>query len=290
MSLPIIQQQTVTHRPAKRGKAKSKKVEVVTPLLYSQGTKQERLQELYNQWFDCKRCDLCTFKADPTKPDIVFGEGNPETCDILVVGEAPGEEEEASSIPFVGNSGQLLNQVLAITSDDTQIREFHADYVKQPKTGSRGEAAKEHFHKQMVEWRYNRFFITNAVGCRPPENRTPTPDEMKACWERLWNIIYIIDPLAIIACGNSALAAVMQKAQVKITQMRGNIYDVEYTGRLGKVTYPVVPTFHPSYLLRKADWKVKGGDWDKTVEDWRKALRVVDWLRNKHYGTPIPQR
>jgi uracil-DNA glycosylase len=278
----------LTHRTSKRGRLK--RIEFSTHLQTVQGSKREQLQALYNDWYGCKRCNLCNLKTDPESLEIVFGEGNPDTADIVIVGEGPGEEEEATSVPFVGNSGQLLNQVIAATSDDQQVRSLYSQYCQIPRIGSRGREANDHFHRQMVEWRYNLFFITNAVACRPPENRTPTADEIKTCWERVWNIIYIIDPLAIIACGNSALSAVMQKSQVKITHMRGNIYDVEFVGRVGKVIYPVVPTFHPSYLLRKADWKVKGGDWDKTIEDWRKALRVVDFLRNKHYGTPIPRR
>jgi uracil-DNA glycosylase len=279
-----------TPAPAKkRGRPKAKKEEVSVPLINVPGTKKEQLHFLYDSWHNCQRCILGSFR-EPGVGDIVFGEGNADTADIVIVGEGPGEEEERTSVPFVGNSGHLLNQILASTADDPQIQKFHEEYNKLPRTGKQAQLNAEHFHKQIFEWRYNRFFITNAVACRPPENRQPTQDEIKACWERLWNIIYVIDPLMIIALGNSALAAVMQKAQVKITAMRGHIYDVEYKGRFGKVIYPVVPTFHPSYLLRKADWKVKGGDWEKTLDDVRKALRVADFLRNKYYGTPIPQR
>ena len=279
-----------TAAPKKKVRGKARKDDTPTPLHAFQGTKKEQLQQLYNQWFGCTRCTLCTLKTDPTKSDIVFGEGNPDTADILIIGEAPGEEEEATSVPFVGNSGQLLNQILAMTSDDPAIRAFYEQYSKMPRTGKKGEEAKNHFHKQIIDWRYERFFVTNAVACRPPENRTPFPDELKACRERLMNILYILDPLIVIACGNSALTTLFRSVSVKITQMRGNVYDGRFDGRFGTITYPVFPIYHPSYLLRKADWNSKNGDWAKTVDDVRKALRVADFLRHHYHGTPIPQR
>ncbi len=283
-SLPIITDKA----PKKRGRKRA--ADIVVPLIEVQGTKRERLQALYNNWYGCKRCQLSLARDVGSRDEIVFGEGNPETADVIVVGEAPGEEEERHSIPFVGPSGLLLNQIVASVSDDPVVRQMYFDYSKVSRVGKKGEELTQLFNERMVEWRYSRFFLTNAVACRPPENRTPNFEEIKMCWERLWNIIYIVDPLLIIACGNSAISAVMRKVQAKVTQMRGNIYDVEFKGRIGDLTYPVIPTFHPSYLLRKADWRVKGGDWEKTIEDWRKAMRVLDFLRNRHYNTPIPQR
>jgi uracil-DNA glycosylase len=82
----------------------------------------------------------------------------------------------------------------------------------------------------------------------------------------------------------------MRKNQVKITAARGRIYDVEFPGRLGPVTYPVLPIYHPSYLLRKADWNEPNGDYAKTVKDWRLGLKAVDFLRRQYFGTPMPQR
>jgi DNA polymerase len=275
--------------PAPKKRGRKKIVDAPVTLLNTPGTKREQLQALYAQWFGCTRCDLCHFR-DPEKPDIVFGEGNPDTADVVIVGEAPGEEEERTSVPFVGNSGQLLNQIIAHYTDDPGVREDYEKYAKAPRSGAAGAAHVKAFNEMMFEYRKKDFFITNAVGCRPPDNRQPNQIEIKACWERLWNIIYIIDPLLIIVAGNSALSAVLRKQQVQITRMRGTVFDATYDGRVGKVVYPVIPIYHPSYLLRKADWKVQGGDWQKTLADWKKAMNVLDFLRNKHYGTPIPQR
>lgn len=283
-----------TNAPPKRGgRGRPKNAELSVPLLETDpsASKRDRLHALFNQWFACQRCELGRLRKLETGSDeIVFGEGNPD-AHVLIVGEAPGEEEENQSYPFVGRSGQLLNQILAMTSDNKKVREGHEEYARIKSRASKaGLQAIGEFHEAWIEWRSSEFFVTNAVACRPPENRTPNYVELKACWERLWNIIYIVDPLVIIGCGNSAMAALMQKLQVQISKMRGNVYDVTHRGVIGTVTYPVIPIYHPSYLLRKADWNSPGGDFEKTVDDVRKAMRLLDFLRNKHFGTPIPAR
>ena len=261
-----------------------------------QGSKFEQMSSLYGDWKGCNKCQLadlmkmevssmCAPGEEPST-DIVFGDGNPE-ADILIVGEAPGEEEVKNSIPFIGPSGNLLNQLLAMTSSDESVKKRLKQYNSERR---HTEQSTIKFSMDMIEWRQKEFFITNAVACRPPDNRTPIPPEISACWERLWNIIYIVDPMIIIACGNSAVAATTRRKNAKITRERGNLYDVVFDGRLGPVTYPVMPVFHPSYLLRKADWNTPGGDWEKTVEDFRRALGIVDRLRFMNYGTPIPDR
>jgi DNA polymerase len=175
-------------------------------------------------------------------------------------------------------------------SDDPDIRIAYDEYSRTPRSGPSGEKAIKEFHDKVFAWRSAEFFIANAVSCRPPDNRPPTPEEIKICWERLWNIIYIVDPLVIVCCGNSALTAVMGKMKAQITKMRGGIFDVDFRGKVGRIVYPVFPVFHPSYLLRKADFKQKGGDWEKTVADWRRIMRTLDFLRHAHYNTPIPPR
>lgn len=283
--------------PKKKGKGKGKSKTVEEPLKLLDfdpaKSKKERLQELFNKWYNCSKCPLAAernSRVDGGNPEIVFGEGNPD-AHVLIVGEAPGEDEERTSIPFVGNSGQLLNQILVMTSEDPEVRKSHEEYSQIKKRSSKaGTQALNKYHEAWVDWRNENFFVTNTVACRPEENRTPNNNEVKACWERLWNIIYIMDPLVIIGAGNSAMSALLQKVQVQISKMRGNVYDAIYDGILGKVTYPTIPIFHPSYLLRKADWNSTGGDFDKTVEDVRKAMRLVDFLRQQHFGTPIPSR
>lgn len=280
-----------TAEPAKRGRPRNRVVEVPTSVLESfNGTKEEQLQNLYNKWYGCTRCELCNFRPQGTHSlDITFGDGNPN-ADMLIIGEAPGEEEEATSVPFVGSSGKLLNQILAMTADDPEIKGAFEEYSKSPRVGVRGEKYSEEFHSAIFKWRQDNFFITNAIACRPPDNRPPNKEEIEKCWERLMNIVYIVDPLIIVTCGSTALSAMLQKAKVSLSEVRGKVYDISYNGKIGTLRYPILPTFHPSYLLRKADYKQSGGDFQKTVNDWRKAFKVLDFLRNQYYGTPIPER
>lgn len=259
---------------------KAKKEEVV-PLPVLQGEPMQRLHELYGSWFACTRCILHETRPGP---DIVFGEGNPKAR-IMLIGEGPGEEEERSGVPFVGPSGQLLNQMLALVSDDPEIQEVSAWYDR----ASRTKENVRTFHTAVQEWRTKEFFVTNVVSCRPPENRQPSNPEIKGCSERLRSQIYEIDPLVIVTIGKTALEALLHRV-AEITQKRGQLHEVEIMGRVRPVKYPVMPILHPSYLLRKADWKVKDGDYAKTVKDLYKAMRLKDELMLHNFGVPIPKR
>lgn len=260
--------------------AKAKKEEAV-PLPYLEGDGDEQLQGLYGQWYACSKCPL---HVERPGPDVVFGEGKAKAR-ILLVGEAPGEEEERTGIPFHGPSGQLLNQMLALVSDDLEVQEISKWYDKAART----KENVRRFHEVVAEWRKKEFFITNVVCCRPPENRQPTNPEIKSCSERLRAIINIVDPLVIISIGKTALEALVHRV-TEITQKRGQLHEIEVMGRVMPVKYPVMPILHPSYLLRKADWKVKDGDYAKTVKDLYKAMRLKDELMLHNFGTPIPER
>jgi uracil-DNA glycosylase family 4 len=275
---------TVDLAKKKRGRPKGKQNEDI-PLYDLPGpSNKEKLLQIYDQWYDCDRCELAACRRANNDADLVFGEGNPE-ADILIIGEGPGEEEDRTKIPFTGPSGNLLNQILAQVSDNDDVRKMAEWYARAPQS----KENLRRFHEFVIEWRHKEFFITNAVACRPPENGTPSTLALKACWERLLNIIQVVDPLLIFAVGKIP-ASTLMKRPVEITKVRGNLFDMKFQGRVGEITYPVIPVLHPSFLLRKADWKTKGGDFDKTVEDWRGGLRTVDFLRNQHRGTPIPTR
>jgi DNA polymerase len=267
--------------------ATKKTAEPVSLQLF-QGTKMEQLKQLYEtQWYGCQRCVLSGFRIDgagnPFK-DITFGDGNPNAR-VMIIGEAPGEEEELCGVPFIGPSGRLLNQILAATSDDVGIQELFRWY----NTGRRSKDNEKHFHEKMLEWRRQEFFVTNIVGCRPPDNRTPTHPEVKACWERLLNIIYIVDPWFIITLGRPAIETLVRK-QIEVTKLRGTIFDVEIPGRRVPYKIPTMACLHPSYLLRQADWKSKTGTFMKTVRDFHSALRYVDGMKLHHLGVPMPVR
>jgi uracil-DNA glycosylase family 4 len=163
------------------------------------------------------------------RTNLVFGEGNPDTG-IMFIGEAPGREEDLQGRPFVGDAGQLLTRLIE----------------------------KMGFKRADV-------YIANIVKCRPPMNRDPQDDEMATCFPFLDRQIEIISPRVIVSLGKiSAYTLLGIKGPItkfSITRTRGKFY--EYRG------IPLMPTFHPAYLLRnpKDKWL--------TWEDARAVLKKI---------------
>jgi len=149
----------------------------------------------------CRQCRLCE-----TRKQAVLGVGD-VSADWLFVGEGPGAEEDQRGEPFVGQAGKLLDSMLAAIG------------LK------RGEDV----------------YIANAVKCRPPENRTPAPEETAACRPYLERQIELIKPKLIVALGRPAAQTLLQ-TEVKIAAARGKLHD--YRG------IPLIVTYHPAYLLR----------------------------------------
>ncbi|KAF0164966.1 MAG: hypothetical protein FD157_1647 [Rhodocyclaceae bacterium] len=149
----------------------------------------------------CRQCRL-----GETRKQAVLGVGD-RNADWLFVGEGPGAEEDERGEPFVGQAGKLLDNMLAAIG------------LK------RGEDV----------------YIANAVKCRPPENRTPAPEEAAACKPYLERQIELIQPKLIVALGRPAAQTLLQ-AEVKIAAARGKLHD--YRG------IPLIVTYHPAYLLR----------------------------------------
>ena len=123
---------------------------------------------------DCRRCRLCEGRNK-----IVFGSGN-EQARLVFVGEGPGADEDAQGLPFVGRAGQLLTQMIENTASKEGIPMQRADV-----------------------------YICNVVKCRPPENRTPQPDEMEICGQFLFRQLMAIQPKAICALGSTAAKALL---------------------------------------------------------------------------------
>ncbi len=164
------------------------------------------------RWEDIKgiadRCRVCPMATERT--NTVVADGAPG-CPIVMVGEAPGREEDLSGIPFVGNSGKLLTEILKACSLE------------------RGKDVA----------------ICNVLKCRPPGNRDPKPDEVAACSAFLDRQLDLLQPKLLILMGKHAVWRLLGEAK-PISQMRGHLYEVQIAGR--KV--PAVVTYHPSYLLR----------------------------------------
>jgi uracil-DNA glycosylase family 4 len=151
----------------------------------------------------CNQCYRCDLGT--TRTNAVVGRGNPH-ADLMIVGEGPGQNEDETGLPFVGKAGQLLDKIL----ESVQLTEEDV-------------------------------FIGNIVKCRPPENRTPTQDEMDACRPYLLEQIRMVDPKIIMLSGASAVRGLIGDKR-GITKIRGEW--IEWEGRL------CMPVFHPAYLLR----------------------------------------
>lgn len=172
----------------------------------------------------------CKCRLCKTRTNVVFGEGNPET-NLMFVGEAPGEQEDLQGRPFVGRAGHLLTRFL-----------------------------------NLYDVSRDKIYITNIVKCRPPHNRNPEPDEIKACHPYLKRQIELIKPSVIICLGAFATRTILNLPEkTPISRVRGK------KQKLGDVV--VVPTFHPAYLLRN-----RGGE-TEFQKDLELALRLSGFLK-----------
>ena len=161
---------------------------------------------------DCRACSLCR-----ARKQTVPGTGDRQAT-WLVVGEAPGAEEDAAGLPFVGKAGKLLDAMLAALGLNRQ----------------------------------SGVYIANAVKCRPPENRTPECAEIDACNRFLNQQIDWIQPTVIVVLGRPAAYAVLGR-EASIQSLRGTIHYREQGDR----RIPVIVTYHPAYLLRQPEEKWK---------------------------------
>ena len=153
----------------------------------------------------CEACGLCR-----SRTQTVFGVGSPQAR-VMIVGEAPGEQEDRQGEPFVGPAGQLLDAMLRAIGHDRQA------------TDERGA------------------YIANVLKCRPPANRNPAPDEVLRCEPYLARQVALVKPSVIIAMGRFAVQSLL-KTTDPIGRLRGRVH--HYQG------VPVIVTYHPAYLLR----------------------------------------
>lgn len=240
--------------------------------------KQERLAELSRAWSECRGCGL-----SQTRRNVVVGFGNPHAR-IMLIGEAPGANEDEEGLPFVGLSGQLMDNILAAVSADPAIVAAE-QACHEVKGNERLVRARE---LRSLLWQ--EYFFTNIIGCHPPENRDPSNPEVTACIPRLHYLIQLVDPMLIIGCGRVAVETLL-KRRVQITHAQGEMFDIQIPGQVISYTIPVLATLHPSYLLRKNDFNNNEGDVAATYSHYLRAMRIQDEFDKAHYGVePPPQR
>ena len=160
--------------------------------------------------------DGCPLKFTATK--LVFGDGNPE-AEVMLVGEAPGSDEDREGRPFVGVSGQLLDRMMAA-----------------------------------IGLTRNEFYLANTVYWRPPGNRSPTQAETAACLPFIQRQIELVRPKILMLLGGAAAKTLLNRPE-GISRLRGRRYEYETENLGGPV--PALATYHPAYLLRQPAQKRK---------------------------------
>jgi DNA polymerase len=197
---------------------------------------EERRETSEFLWRECKRransCKGCVLAS--TRNSVVFGEGD-ENTRLMFIGEGPGADEDEQGRPFIGRAGQLLTQILAAADIDRKD-----------------------------------VYITNIVKCRPPNNRTPLPEETAACDMFLQTQILLIKPSILVLLGSSPTKWVLKTTE-GISKLRGRWFN--WRG------IAVMPMFHPSYLLRYPDGRKQGSPKHLSWIDIQEVKRQWDHVK-----------
>ncbi len=178
------------------------RIEAPAPLLFDSLDRVEN-DTLEKIRADIGDCRRCRLCEHRTH--IVFADGNPK-AELVFVGEGPGHDEDVQGVPFVGRAGQLLTQMI-----------------------------------EAMGLKRQQVYICNVVKCRPPDNRTPEPNEIATCSPFLVRQLEVIRPKVIVGLGAVAVKTLLA-SNVSITKIRGQWH--EFRGM------PLMPTYHPAYLLR----------------------------------------
>ncbi len=171
-----------------------------------------------------------------TRTHTVFGQGSAQAR-LMFVGEAPGFEEDRQGLAFVGRAGQLLTRMI-----------------------------------EAMGLTREQVFICNVLKCRPPNNRTPAHDEIAACSPYLFEQVRILQPEIICALGAPAAQTLLGTGEA-IGRLRGRFHDFRLPGAAAAV--PLMPTYHPAYLLRAPGEKRKA---------WEDLQLIMERL-----GLPLPK-
>ena len=167
------------------------------------------LEELKHKMSTFQGCQL--YK---NATNMVFSDGNPKSK-IMLIGEAPGHDEDLQAKPFVGRSGKLLDKML-----------------------------------EAIDLNREKVYIANIIPWRPPANRRPTEDEINSCLPFILKHIEIIKPSALMLLGSTATFAILRNKE-GISKIRGKWVDL----KINQMTIPTMPTFHPAFLLRQPGQK-----------------------------------
>ena len=188
----------------------------------------EALLELKNEIKKIKNCNL-----KKNASNIVFSDGNPKSK-IMLVGEAPGANEDKEGLPFVGRAGILLNKMLASIDLDR-----------------------------------DKVYISNIVNYRPPENRKPNDEEIERYLPFITKHIEIINPKILVLLGSTAMSALIGNNEV-ISKARGKWIEKKF----GSCKTSIIITFHPAFLMRQPAQKKMAWIDLKMIRERKKKLKI----------------
>jgi uracil-DNA glycosylase family 4 len=189
----------------------------------------KELEEALKEALNCTRCRL-----SEARTRVVFGEGDLKTS-VMLIGEAPGFNEDREGRPFVGQAGKFLNETLL----------------------------------KAAGLERSSVYVTNVVKCRPPGNREPTDDEVEACFPYLSVQIRVIRPKIIVTLGNVATNTLFRKFNIKpayMSSVHGKVFNVN---TLSYGSFKIIPSYHPASALYNP------GMSKVMIEDWLKIGMVV---------------
>ena len=206
--------------------------------------------DLADNWEDC---DLCS-DLEERRTQVVHGSGNPE-ADLLILGEGPGNDEDYEGVPFIGESGGLLNNLLigsGMTREDV--------------------------------------FVDNLVACRPTHDvdgreviRPPTKIEAANCLPRLHEVIRTIDPILIVTMGKSVLQTLLGDGSITISKARGEVFIIRVPGIYKMIEYPIVASRHPAFIIRNPS-SAKNSPKYHLVQDFEFAVEILKLARKCYRG------
>ena len=190
--------------------------------------KSKSLEFLKKSIMNLKKCDL-----KKNAKNIVFSDGNPKSK-IMLIGEAPGANEDDEGLPFVGRAGMLLDKMLTAINLDRK-----------------------------------KVYISNIINYRPPENRRPTDEEIKRYLPFITKHIEIINPKILVLLGSTAMNALIGN-DVVISKMRGKWIEKEF----GNCKTSVIITFHPAFLMRQPAQKKMSWNDLKMIREKKNKLNI----------------